>query len=159
MERNPRCTASVLGLTVAIGMLTLAACSASWAAPEDRLVPDLSTAIRTQPGRADDAQLQAHFKRSMDAAMARMMNGMHAPWLADDPDSAFLRMMIPHHQGAVDMAQLVLKHGRDPLTRQLAEHILATQSVEILAMRERLRLLATTPPDTFPALSGTRGAK
>lgn len=91
--------------------------------------------------------------------MARMMTGMHAPSSANDPDGAFLEMMIPHHQGAVDMAQLVLEHGRDPLTRQLAEHILATQSVEILAMRERLRLLATEPPDTFPVLSGTRGAQ
>lgn len=158
MERNPRCTASLLGLAVAIGSLALAAGAASWAAPEDRPAPDLGAAVRTQPGRAD-ARSQASFKRSMDAAMARMMTGMHAPSSANDPDGAFLEMMIPHHQGAVDMAQLVLEHGRDPLTRQLAEHILATQSVEILAMRERLRLLATEPPDTFPVLSGTRGAQ
>lgn len=91
--------------------------------------------------------------------MARMMSSMHAPWSAENPDAAFLEMMIPHHQGAVDMARLVLEHGHDPLTRQLAEHILATQSVEILAMRERLRLLATETPDTFPVLAGTRGAQ
>ncbi len=50
-------------------------------------------------------------------------------------------MMIPHHAGAVDMARLVLQHGRDPVTRQLAEEIIAGQTVEIQSMQRRLHTL------------------
>lgn len=97
------------------------------------------------------------FVRAMDDAMARMMTGMHRP-AAGDPDRDFLAMMIPHHQGAVDMARLVLLHGRDPLTRQVAEHVLATQVVEMEAMRRRLEALSSLPrASEYPALGGTRG--
>jgi uncharacterized protein (DUF305 family) len=76
------------------------------------------------------------------------------------PDRDFLAMMIPHHQGAVAMAQLVLVHGQDPLTRQLAEEIIASQQTEIYSMQARLRALESGgAPDAegFPALTGTRG--
>jgi uncharacterized protein (DUF305 family) len=98
----------------------------------------------------------ADFDREMAQAMERMMQDMHLP-PTGDPDRDFLAMMIPHHQGAVDMARLVLDHGRDPLTRQLAEQILASQATEIQAMQERLRRLAADTPDSYPALTGTRG--
>ena len=49
----------------------------------------------------------------MDAGMARMMQDMHSPGYTGQPDSDFLATMIPHHEGAVDMARLVLIHGRD----------------------------------------------
>ena len=48
----------------------------------------------------------------MDAGMARMMQDMHSPGYTGQPDPDFLAMMIPHHEGAVDMARLVLIHGR-----------------------------------------------
>ena len=91
---------------------------------------------------------------AMDAVMARMMAAMHATPVGD-PDRDFLAMMIPHHEGAVEMARLVLVHGRDPLTRQLAQEIIAGQAVEITAMRARLAML-TAPGEEYPALSGTR---
>jgi uncharacterized protein (DUF305 family) len=47
-------------------------------------------------------------------------------------------MMIPHHQSAVDMVRLVLMHGRDLLTRQLAEEVVASQSAEITSIQARL---------------------
>jgi uncharacterized protein (DUF305 family) len=97
------------------------------------------------------------FDREMALAMDRMMRDMHAA-PAGDADRDFLAMMIPHHQGAVDMARLVLDHGRDPLTRQLAEQILASQTTEIQAMQERLRRLAADTTESYPALTGTRGA-
>lgn len=95
----------------------------------------------------------------MDASMARMMQAMHVP-PSNDPDRDFLAMMIPHHQGAVDMARLVLVHGRDPLVRRLAEEIIASQQTEIAAMRARLTILdrgADPAPGGFPAIHGTRG--
>jgi uncharacterized protein (DUF305 family) len=89
--------------------------------------------------------------------MQQMMRAMEAP-MTGDPDRDFLAMMIPHHQGAVDMAHLALVHGRDPLTRQLADEIIASQQAEITSMQARLRVLeAGGASDEYPALSGTRG--
>ncbi len=100
------------------------------------------------------------FARAMDASMERMMKDMHAALYTGDPDVDFLAMMIPHHEGAVEMARLVLIHGSDPLTRQLAQEIIASQGAEIAAMRNRLAILrrgADPNPGGFPALDGTRG--
>ena len=73
--------------------------------------------------------------------MARMMQDMHGPGYVGNADIDFLAMMIPHHAGAVDMARLVLQHGRDPATRQLADEIIAGQTTEIESMQRRLCLL------------------
>ena len=102
----------------------------------------------------------AGFAREMDAGMGKMMHGMHAPGYTGNPDVDFLAMMIPHHEGAVEMARLVLVHGRDPLTRRLAEEIIAGQMAEIEGMQRRLAILRERPdtdPGGFPALGGTRG--
>lgn len=100
------------------------------------------------------------FRQGMDASMKKMMDDMHAPGYTGDPDVDFLAMMIPHHQGAVEMARLVLIYGRDPLTRKFAEEIIAGQQTEIESMRRRLEILRKKPdpePGGFPALGGTRG--
>jgi uncharacterized protein (DUF305 family) len=100
----------------------------------------------------------AGFTQEMSAGMNKMMADMHLPGYTGNPDIDFLAMMIPHHEGAVEMARLVLVHGRDPLTRQLAADIIASQVVEIEAMRRRLGILKRSPPaEEFPALGGTRG--
>ena len=98
------------------------------------------------------------FLQGMNAGMGKMMRDMHAPGYTGDADVDFLAMMIPHHEGAVEMARLVLVHGRDPATRRLAEDIIASQVVEIEAMKRRLALLRTkSTADEYPALGGTRG--
>lgn len=93
--------------------------------------------------------------------MLKMMTDMHAPGYTGNWHVDFLAMMIPHHQGAVDMAKLVLDHGDDPLTRSLAEEIIASQQAEINAMKARLAILKAAgkdpSPNGFPSLSGTRG--
>jgi hypothetical protein len=102
----------------------------------------------------------ARFAKEMDAGMEKMMDGMHAPGYTGNSDVDFLAMMIPHHEGAVEMARLVLVHGRDPLTRRLAEEIIAGQTAEIDGMKRRLAILRKRPdadPGGFPALGGTRG--
>jgi uncharacterized protein (DUF305 family) len=90
-----------------------------------------------------------------------MMKAMHRPDYTGNADLDFLTMMIPHHAGAVDMARLVLQHGRDPVTRQLAEEIIASQSVEIESMTRRLGMLrqrsVSATETEFPSLGGTRG--
>ena len=100
------------------------------------------------------------FGRQMHAAMDKMDADMMTPAPTGDPDRDFLAMMIPHHAGAVDMARLVLIYGRDPLVRQLAEDIIASQQAEIAAMQARQKVLEHGPdpnPGGFPAVSGTRG--
>lgn len=100
----------------------------------------------------------AAFAAEMDDAMARMMRDMHAAQPAGNADIDFLAMMIPHHAGAVGMARALLRHGRDPATRRLAEDIIASQSIEIESMQRRLAALRRPQrPREFPALGGTRG--
>ena len=102
----------------------------------------------------------ARFTTEMAAGMNTMMKDMHAPGYTGNVDIDFLAMMIPHHEGAVEMARLVLIHGRDPLTRKLAEEIIASQVVEIESMKRRLAILRANKEagaGEFPALGGTRG--
>jgi len=97
------------------------------------------------------------FGAGMHAAMEAMDRGMRVR-MSGDPDRDFLSMMIPHHQGAIDMARLVLVYGRDPHVRQLAEEIVAAQQAEIMAMRGRLDVLRRGgDAGEYPALGGTRG--
>lgn len=100
------------------------------------------------------------FEREMSQDMDRMMRDMHAPGYSGNRDIDFLAMMIPHHQGAIDMARLALIYGTDPLTRNVAQEIIASQQSEIEAMTGRLKALRAgigADGDEYPALSGTRG--
>ena len=96
------------------------------------------------------------FQREMDLSMDRMMQAMHSPGYVGKADQDFLAMMIPHHAGAVDMARLVLQHGRDPVTRQLAEEIIAGQTVEIQSMQRRLHTLQQRTAKGAEAEKGRR---
>lgn len=111
---------------------------------------------------AEKSELGAHpFVTEMDASMGKMMTGMHAHAYSGNWDVDFLRMMIPHHQGAIEMAEQVLVHGKDPLTRQLAVEIIAAQQTEIASMRARVEALegGRQGEDAFPPLTGTRGTE
>jgi uncharacterized protein (DUF305 family) len=69
-----------------------------------------------------------------DDAMKTMMAGMKKPF-SGDPDQDFVSHMLPHHQGAVDMAEVELKYGSDPKLKQLAGRIIAAQQREIAFMQ------------------------
>ena len=78
----------------------------------------------------------------MAESMMRMHAGMNVP-ATREPDRDFAAMMIPHHQGAVDMALVELRFGRDQRLRRLAEGIIVEQRQEIEVMR---RILANEHP-------------
>jgi uncharacterized protein (DUF305 family) len=76
------------------------------------------------------------FAQSDDAAKAfkEVMDKMHMSMQMDyagDPDIQFVKSMIPHHQGAIDMAEVELKYGKDPQARAYAEKIIKAQKAEI----------------------------
>lgn len=77
----------------------------------------------------------ANFMQMMEASMRQMDRGMAAAPMNDDVDHDFATMMIPHHQGAIDMAKAELTYGKDPVMRRLAEEIIVDQQSEITAMQ------------------------
>jgi len=90
--------------------------------------------------------------QSFDALMTQAVNRMHAAMaavpLTGHPDRDFLAAMLPHHQGAVDMARAVLLVTTDPRIRNLAQSIITEQQYEIDLMT---RLLAERPDQPPPA--------
>jgi hypothetical protein len=75
--------------------------------------------------------------RAYAEAMDRMHRGM-AVTPSGDADVDFARMMIPHHQGAIDMAQVELAQGKDPTLRAMAQDIIKAQEGEIATLKDWL---------------------
>jgi uncharacterized protein (DUF305 family) len=96
------------------------------------------------PGRSASAD---DFAAAMNTAMTRMNRDMMVT-PTGNPDRDFAAMMIPHHQGAIDMAKVELRFGHDPALRRLAQGIIVQQRKEIAVMQ---RSLSTLPP--HPATS------
>lgn len=90
---------------------------------------------------------ESPFLAENEAAMARMMAAMAVP-PTGDLDRDFVAMMTPHHQGAMDMAVIYLRHGGNEQLRRLAQEIVVTQQQEIAAMQLALGL---APPPSSPA--------
>ena len=95
---------------------------------------------------------EAPFLAENDAAMAKMMTDM-AVKPTGDIDCDFVAMMVPHHQGAIDMALAVLRYGHNEQIKRLAQEIIVTQQQEIAAMRLAVGqpLPPSAPAPTQPA--------
>lgn len=84
-------------------------------------------------GGIDLDSMPEHVQENMRRMMVTLP-AMHEGMMMEDADEAFACGMIAHHQGAIDMAQVLLEHGDDPQMRALAEEIIASQVGEIEQM-------------------------
>jgi uncharacterized protein (DUF305 family) len=95
-----------------------------------------------QGGMNQDMPMQGNMSEATAAYMAAMSK-MNAPMMqgiqSGDPDIAFVKGMIPHHQSAIDMANAALQYGKDAQVKAWAEQIIAAQEKEIAEMQEWLK--------------------
>ena len=107
----------------------------------------------TAPAIAATAAEQS-FLNENDAAMTKMMNDM-AVKPTGDIDRDFVAMMTPHHQGAIDMAVIELRYGKNEQLRRIAQEIIVDQMQEIAAMRlaigEQVSTTAPAPTQSGPS--------
>ncbi|BCH09951.1 hypothetical protein MesoLj131c_42090 [Mesorhizobium sp. 131-3-5] len=94
---------------------------------------DVPAHHETVSGTTDEAP----FLQENDAAMVKMMNDMAAK-PTGDVNRDFVEMMLPHHQGAIDMAVAYLRYGNNEQLKRIAQEIIVDQQQEIAAMRMAL---------------------
>lgn len=92
------------------------------------------------------ASTEKPFSVLMRDAMAIMDDGMKRAPMNNQPEHDFVTMMIPHHQGAIDMAKAVLLNTKDPELRNLALGIITEQQNEIRIMQAWLQRDRTPQP-------------
>ncbi len=129
--------------------LSLAAAAASAQEPHHHHgAAEAASATASTPPPVFVASSAKPFAALMDDAMAVMDAGMRQAPMNGNPDHDFVTMMMPHHQGAVDMAKAVLLSTQDPEIRNLALGIIAEQQVEIQVMQAWLQHHPTTKETT-----------
>ena len=89
--------------------------------------------------RADQTEDVKQMHDAYQQSMGAMKDDMHHGMMSDNPDVAFAAGMLPHHEGAVEMAKIELKYGKDPEMLELARKIVAAQAAEIAQMKSWLK--------------------
>ena len=135
------------------------ACFTAGAILPSRLLPAV-VAISHAATPVGDGNEHAFISEN-DAAMNKMMADMTVK-PSGDVNRDFVDMMIPHHQGAIDMAKLLLLHGDNEVLRRIAQEIVITQQQEIVAMRlaigESAQPTAAPVMGASPAMGNAAGA-
>jgi uncharacterized protein (DUF305 family) len=114
--------------TLAIAVASFTACSDQSRSLTDYIAAICATHFRTA------SQEEAPFLADNVDAMSKMMIDMGIT-PTGDIDQDFVAMMVPHHQGAIDMATTELRYGHNKQLRRMAQEIIVTQQQEIVAMR------------------------
>lgn len=117
--------AAALGLALALGSATAA---------ETVHLAQAGHGHGAHGAPAGAASAESPSTKAFRATNERMHAGMDIPFTGD-ADIDFARGMIPHHQGAIDMARIVIEHGTDAELRRLAQEIIAAQEGEIAFLR------------------------
>jgi uncharacterized protein (DUF305 family) len=120
-------------LATAAAVLLLAAGAAFGQGMRGPSTPRLEPHLAGQPPAV---QNEAPSTTENKAAMDKMMGQMDETTYTGQADRDFVSGMLPHHQGAVDMAKVELKYGKDPQLRKLAQSIIESQEHEIALMEK-----------------------
>jgi uncharacterized protein (DUF305 family) len=138
----------VLATTLLTAAASLAACSA-----EPQSLADYIATICAAPFRSATAEEAPYLAENVSAMTKMMVDLGIRP--SGDVDADFVAMMVPHHQGAIEMAQAELRYGRNEPLRRMAQEIIVTQLQEITAMRlslgQPLPPFVTSPDQIPPA--------
>ncbi|AJZ56125.1 DUF305 domain-containing protein [Paraburkholderia fungorum] len=105
----------------------LAVAAAPVSAQQAASMPGMNMSSSTDAGSGPSTQ-------AFKDADQKMMKDMSAPSYTGDADKDFVAHMIPHHKGAVSMAKVELKYGKDPDMKRLAKNIIKAQNEEIAYM-------------------------
>jgi hypothetical protein len=133
---------SITSYVAAIGVGAVAAAACLTYSAKSQSLADYISALCTKSfGSAPAAE--APYLAENVSAMSKMMIDMGIR-PSGDVDTDFVAMMVPHHQGAIEMAQAELRYGRNEPLRRMAQEIIVTQLQEITAMR--LSLGQALPP-------------
>jgi hypothetical protein len=127
-----------IGVTILAAVILLAVARSE----KVRSLADYIAALCTTPLRSSPPEEMPYLSETI-GAMSKMMIDMGIQ-PTGDVDHDFVEMMVPHHQGAIDMAQAELRYGHNERLRRMAQEIIVTQLQEIAAMR--LALGQPLPP-------------
>lgn len=158
-------SSSLLALAVASALIMGLASSAlsqnaSRADSGSRSATNGACARTLANGARSNALGDSLYSAENDSAMARMLLAM-ATKSTGDIDRDFVTMMIPHHQGAIDMSVAFLRYGCNEQLKRLAQEIIVTQQQEIVTMRRAVDESQATPdqPPTHPVLQRPSGGE
>ena len=127
-------------LKIIVSLTTAILLSASAAALAEEALPEACGAAHMghdMAGMTDTSGMN-EVQKAYAGAMDKMHPAMAAGMMAENPDVAFVCGMIPHHQGAIDMATIELQYGKDPWAREMAQKVIDAQTQEIADMRKWL---------------------
>jgi uncharacterized protein (DUF305 family) len=99
----------------------------------------VASALPEAGGDADHGQSPDRDWSELIASMDKMHMAMSAVARSGNSDIDFVRLMLPHHQAAIDMAKTQLLYGKDPQIRRLAQEIITDQQLEIELMQNWLK--------------------
>lgn len=148
---QPLRTRSAIDLGRSLVVAAIAACGFGMSTVSDAAYERVSYTISKDQQPPSTASVEARFLSDNDVAMTKMMNDM-ALDPTGDIDRDFVEMMVPHHQGAIDMAMAVLRYGKNDQIKRLAQEIIVTQEEEIAAMR---RAVGEAPEGSATVASST----